>query len=317
MAKVMEGALRPLGIGEVLDASIKIYLARWKPMVIAVGLVTAPAMVLSALVQVSAGSPTALTRTDPDTNLVEFDGRGFALFIAALAVTTVITLLATNLATAGVLRMVTGVYLGEEVGWRESLRFAFSRFGSLTWLLVLTLLGSAVGLLACVVGLLWLQGVWAVAFPVLLVEGVKGKSALGRSYRLVRGRFWPVFGTILLGTLLAGTVQGVLTAPVLVLTLVEANFLLTSVLGGVVNIIGTAITAPFVASLTMVIYFDLRVRKEGFDLFLLARRVGVESPSGGFPAQPGARPPAPAWPPPTWSPTPPPSWGGGPGGPPS
>ena len=86
--------------------------------------------------------------------------------------------------------------------------------------------------------------------------------------------------------------------------------MLTSALGAVVNIIGTALTTPFVAALTMVIYFDLRVRKEGFDLFLLASRVGVDAPSGGFPTQPGASTPLPGWPPPGAAP-----WGPPPAGP--
>ena len=140
------------------------------------------------------------------------DGGSFALFIASFARHHVITLLATNLATAGVLRMVTGVYLGEEVDWRASLRFAFSRFGSLTWLLVLTLLGSVVGLLGAssVPSTCKACGPWPFRFCWSRVCGAK--AALGRSYRLVRGRFWPVLGTLLIGTLLAGVIQGVLTA---------------------------------------------------------------------------------------------------------
>ena len=34
---------------------------------------------------------------------------------------------------------------------------------------------------------------------------------------------------------------------------------------------------PFTATVLAVLYFDLRVRKEGFDLELLARRLGTES----------------------------------------
>ena len=46
-------------------------------------------------------------------------------------------------------------------------------------------------------------------------------------------------------------------------------------LGG---ILGLALGTPLQAAVLAVVYFDLRVRKEGFDLELLARRVGVEPP---------------------------------------
>ena len=80
-----------------------------------------------------------------------------------------------------------------------------------------------------------------------------------------------------------------------------------------VTLISTVLVTPFTASLTMAVYFDLRVRKEGFDLWLLAQKVGGETPEGGFPAQPGAPQwqPVPWWgaPPPTGWGAPPPGWG--------
>jgi hypothetical protein len=70
------------------------------------------------------------------------------------------------------------------------------------------------------------------------------------------------------------------------------------------------IATPAAAAFVTVLYIDLRVRKEGFDLLLLARRLGVERPPGqelpAFlpePPQTGSRPPF--WPPP-------PGWESGP-----
>ena len=42
----------------------------------------------------------------------------------------------------------------------------------------------------------------------------------------------------------------------------------------VVNIVVYAVSLPLTAALTTYIYFDLRVRKEGFDIALLAQRIG-------------------------------------------
>src|SRR5262249_54397828 len=70
--------------------------------------------------------------------------------------------------------------------------------------------------------------------------------------------------------------------------------------------VATILTIPFVAAVVAVIYFDLRVRKEGFDLQLMAQRIGAPdgavapalmpwtSPAPGAGGG-GAAPPPPAW----------------------
>jgi len=176
------------------------------------------------------------------------------------------------------MRISIGAYLGEETGWRDSLRFAVARWRPLTALVLVTLVASLAAMAACILPYFWLSGIWAVAVPVLLVEGAGPVRSLGRSTELVRGRFWPVLGTVLLASLLVSVLQGILVAPVIVLQLTGSSFLLTSILTGIAQLVGSALTLPYVAAVTAVIYFDLRVRKEGYDLELLARGVGVDPP---------------------------------------
>jgi hypothetical protein len=288
MAAPRPVALRPLGIGEMLDAAIKIYRRRPKPMIIAAAVVVFPAIVLQTFVQVSAGSPDQLTPDDPAT----LDGGALATYLGGLLVSTVILLMASNLALAGTTRLSLSAYLGDDVTWRESLRFAFRRFWSLTGLLAVTTLGLLVGTVACIAPGLWLQGIWAVAVPALLVEGKGAGGALSRSQHLVRGRFWPVIGTVLIGSLLASFLQGVLIAPVLALQLTEASFVVTALLTGVVQLVGVVVTMPFTAALSAVIYVDLRVRKEAYDLELMASGLGADLAADAGPAAPWAVPPA-------------------------
>lgn len=322
----MDGTLRPLGVGELLDAAIKITKRRFKPMVLAVAVVVAPVMVVSALVQVSSGAgdpDPAFLETDPQTGLAELDGGKLGIFMAGTLVNLVLIIAATALATAAAFRLVSGVYLGDEPTWQESLRFAVRRFWPVLGLTVVTFALLLVGLVACVVPYFWLTGMLGVTMPALLVERAGVFGSIRRSWQLVRGRFWPVFGAVFLGTLLATIVQGFFSAPVLVLAFLDVNAVLLAGLTAIANLVGMALTTPFVAALTMVVYFDLRVRKEGFDLHLLAQRIGVDAPSGGFPGQPGTEGPAP-WttpapvtpgpgptPPPPRSPSWPPPWSPG------
>lgn len=295
-------ALRPLGVGEMLDAALKVYRSRARDMIVATALVTVPAIVLQVLVQLSAGDPQQLTETDEVTGLPTVDGAAFATYLGGLLVSTLLILVANNLALAGTTRLSLGAYLGDRTDWRESLRFAWRRIVPITAVLVVTTVGLLVGFALCIAPALWLQGIWAVAVPVLLLEERGVFASLARSQELVRGRFWPVLGAILAGGLLASLLQGVLVGPVLLLSLVGTSFVVTSILNGVAQIIGVAVTTPFVAALTAVIYVDLRVRKEGFDLELLARGVGADPtsvPDGPTPPEPPA-PTGPVAPPGGW-----------------
>ena len=85
---------------------------------------------------------------------------------------------------------------------------------------------------------------------------------------------------------------------------------ITTTLG---NIVGYVFTTPFQAAVIALVYFDLRVRKEGLDLELLAEDVGVPPEEVGSEPTPLA-PPFPPWPPPApgagagQAPAAPPGW---------
>jgi hypothetical protein len=104
---------------------------------------------------------------------------------------------------------------------------------------------------------------------------VKGSKALSRSRALVKGRWGPVAGVLLIGNLLTSLVGGGLTA-----LLAGALFAGNEIAGDVARIIAgvasSALTVPVLAAIITVVYIDLRVRKEGFDLELLAETVGVD-----------------------------------------
>ena len=203
-------------------------------------------------------------------------------------------------------------YLGEEVGWRSSLRFALRRLPAVVALALLSGIIVGLGTLLCVIPGIYFYVAFAVAVPVLLVEGAGPSRALGRSRELVRGRWWGTCGVAVVGYLLVSIVSLALTG--LVVGVAFANPARNTVTGFVLNTlagtIGSMIATPAAAAFITVLYIDLRVRKEGFDLLLLARRLGVEREPGqklpSFlpePAPAGSRPPF--WPPPPgWEPGP-------------
>ena len=124
---------------------------------------------------------------------------------------------------------------------------------------------------------IWLAVAWSVSFPALLSENLGPVAALGRSFKLVQGRWWPAFGALLVMYLLVMVISGILGA-LFGATLIAA--------AGNEGSRGSSsrsstrspplITLPLMAAVLTVVYFDLRVRKEGFDLQLLARGVGQD-----------------------------------------
>jgi hypothetical protein len=229
----------------------------------------------------------------------------------------VLAYLASQIATGACFKAVSGAYLDEEEDWKESLRFARSKLGSLLWLSFLTAVCVMLGLLLCVLPGVYLWVAWSVAAPVLLLEDVRGWKALKRSRQLVKGRFWPTFGVVLLVAILTGIVQAIFVGILAGVVSVSGNEVALAIADAIGQTASGVLTTPLSAAVLTVLYFDLRVRKEGFDLELLSRRMGIDpatvaNPAFLPPVMPAPPPPVmPAPPPPSPGPqdwSPPPDW---------
>lgn len=293
-------ALRPLGIGEIFDVAIKIYRRHFGTLLKLVSLVVVPVGILSALVEVS-----ALPREE---ELYTGDNQALGTYFAGLGVTVMLSVVAWTVATAASFKAVADAYLGQRPNWRDSLAFVLRRLHSVLWILLLSLLILIPAFLACILPGVWLGVSYAVAIPAFLTEREKGFKSLRRSFRLVRGRWWPTFAVVFLGYLLTAIVGGALGAVVGGLTTFDTTEVtVTSVVANAAaTIVSNVLTIPFIAAFLIVLYFDLRVRKEAFDLQLLAEQIGVEPPEGIGPAPTEPAPEMTGEQPPFWPP--PPGW---------
>ena len=286
--------LRPLGVGEILDVAIKIYRSRFLVLMKAAAIVLAPVFVLSAVIGLSVTNEEddIFLGTEPGAT-PDIDASEFWAFVAAALLIVILFYIASQVATGACFKVVSGAYLNEEPDWRASLRFARSRLGSLLWLSFLSALLLILAVLAFLVPAIYLWGAWAVATPVLLFDDVRGLSALRRSRQLVKGRWWPTVGVLVLVFILTSLVQGVITGLLTGVVSVSGNEVASALADAVGQTAGAALTTPLSAAVVTVLYFDLRVRKEGFDLELMARRLGGE-PDGPDVSDAGP----PSWPPP-------------------
>jgi len=308
--------LRPLRIGEILDVGIKIYTRNSKTLFTLVALVVIPVQILGVLIIIST-IPDALATASqnpfeltPQTQPAEVpEVREFLVYVAAVFVVLILIFISTAIATAACFRAVTAAYLGGQPDWRSSFRFARERVGRILWVTFLAGLGTSVGLVFCILPGIWLGVVWSVATPVLLTEERRGTKALARSFELVQTRFWPTLGVLAISYLIETVLNSAVGGSLLLLTITNIgdNLLLSQILSGTGQTIAAILATPFRAAVIAVLYFDLRVRKEGFDLQLLARRIGTPEPETAHAALlPPPLPAAPSYPTATYPPGTPP-----------
>ena len=293
------GALRPLGFGEILDAAIQIVRRRFKHLMLATLVATGPLLVLGAFIQFSANAdPNKLVikptnPKDPPT----FDMSAVKVYAATTAVAVILALIGGRIATGATLKIASGAYLGEEANWRESLRFATRRIGPLLLLTLLSTLAVLFGSALCVIPGIYLSVAFALDVPVLFLEDTTARQALSRSRQLVAGHWWRTFGLIIVSSLIAGVVAGLVSA----IFTIPAALVDSSLVGFLLRAIGTVlaslITTPFSSAVALVMYMDLRVRKEGYDLERMAQQLGVGLPPEGFPNSglPGTGPEPTPW----------------------
>jgi hypothetical protein len=97
----------------------------------------------------------------------------------------------------------------------------------------------------------------AVSIQALVIEGRRGTEAMRRSWDLVGGHWWHAAFTLLVAALITGVVNAVITAPFSA----GAWFL-----QGVAAAVATTVTLPYGALVGVLLYLDLRARKERLDL---------------------------------------------------
>lgn len=175
--------------------------------------VVIPTQVVAAMVLLS----TVSSGSDVPTGFSGFStpARTPADSAAALGAQLILILvgpIVTTLVTAASVKAVSDIYVGQPTGVKISLRFALRRLGAVIGLELLSGIGLTVGFIALVIPGIWLYGLWSVAVPVLLIERTGPASALGRSRRLVSGRWWPTAGVLLVATIMVSVISGAFQA---------------------------------------------------------------------------------------------------------
>ncbi|NNG40124.1 hypothetical protein HJ588_12705 [Flexivirga sp. ID2601S] len=128
--------------------------------------------------------------------------------------------------------------------------------------------------LALVVGFVYVWVKIGFAGAALVLERIGPIAAFKRSWALTKGQWWRIFGITLLGQLLVSFVAGIATMPAALILGISAADSGTPSVGAIVafeliTVAISALTAPFVAGVSALLYLDQRIRKEALDVTLM------------------------------------------------
>lgn len=125
----------------------------------------------------------------------------------------------------------------------------------------------------------WWVRVYYLPVPALMIERTGVFAAIGRGFRLTRRQFWRTLGIGLLTAIITGIAGYFLSLPftiagqVVAVVLPDSQYfaLATVVLTALGTVVQTAFVAPFSAAVVTLQYLDQRMRKEAYDVELMAR----------------------------------------------
>ena len=129
---------------------------------------------------------------------------------------------------------------------------------------------------------IWIWVGWLVVTPAMFVEGTGLIQAMGRSWRLVEGRWWRTFLVVFLIFIIQYVARLALNAFIALaqyLLVIVAPSALVLGISGATQVIVDSLVNPVLQIAIVLVYFDLRVRREGLDLFQLAQRVSSPPPA--------------------------------------
>lgn len=292
--------LRPMEFGEILDGALRLFRRHFglffKLSLAVMWLPFALGVYLKVRFAVAPG-------TQPQDVIAYYQSAMGSLVLWGLLVI-IAYVCASLLLTAGSVRIISDSFLGRDPQFSEVIGFAWAKviplflvgigksllLGLLAVVLMLVVgltvgVGRAGG--GALAGLLvfgeFVAGIWflfyvacayAVTTPAVALENLSSAfDSFGRSWELTRGARGRMFGlgfvawfliTLLLPTVISAALGG------LVLQFLPSAQLAISILSSVIPLI----VAPILPCVLTLAYYDLRVRREGFDLQLLSEQIG-------------------------------------------
>lgn len=276
--------LRPMDLGEILDRTFRLYRAYFMTFFLIMLAVQAISFLGTLTWQAALVPIRPVAGTVPQLP-------GFGFFVA-MFLSMMVTFLAAQIGVGTLTTAVSSIYLGEPIGITESLRRVRPVLGKLLGATLLTSLIIVLGMVACIVPGFYFLLSYLLVSQVVVIEGLTPRAALRRSNELMRKKSDKGFFRnnimkasviLIIVFVLAAAAGAIVSLPFgLAQAFTHDRSHPPSLLGpmhllqGILTMIIQAGVAPIGTIAMILFYYDIRIRKEGFDLQVLASSLGVE-----------------------------------------
>jgi hypothetical protein len=261
----MVTVLRPLSTSELLDRTFHLYRNNF---LVFVGITAIPQLFILLLRLSSAASLTVRP-------LAAFNPLGL---LAGLG-----SYVAIEISHAATVMAVSNLHLDRPVSIGSA--FAASRSSMLRVILIsfAIAIAAGIGLIFLIVPGVYLWLMWSLAVPVTVLEGGGLNVSTRRSQALTRGSRGRIFIIYLLLIVLVMVVAFVFQMPLGIAAAIFGRgnparmVAMITVVSSIGTFISTSLVGPLATIALTLIYYDQRVRKEGFDLQLMMSRLQPNS----------------------------------------
>lgn len=273
--------LRPLGTGDIFDEGFDLYKRNFVFLLLATAAVVVPLDIGLAFL-----TPRLLPAVLDLFSLTSSQSDAFGVWAVVSLVKLIFFLPLYLVAIGPVAAAASARYLDQSTAIETVFRLCLRRTPAL--LLAALFSGFVLALGAAFCGVLWLAAATQLLFTLqaLLVEGLGPAAAMRRSGKLVAGYGSRLFGCLLLLSSVLFVVSSGLRLPLAYFVDTVLNIApgAASLYGGgaggtaqqqVVALISTGLAhlllIPFIVCVITVLYYDLRIRKEGVDIEFMAQ----------------------------------------------
>jgi hypothetical protein len=259
---LLDTNLRPLSLGEILDRTFALYRQNF---LLFFGITAVPYTLNLALGLFQIwyfGSPNvkgiqALTEM--------FTGPRILFTLLSLIVGCLVYIFSEG----GTILAVTQLYLGRQTSMSTALSGVWDEFGTLFAVVILNGLAVGVGFIFLVVPGVYLLCRLIVCLPVALVEKLGASESMSRSFQLTRdnaGRAFMILLVFFAVSLAGGAMTGVVLIPITLTHRDPSELRIVASATMILQTLVNSLVAPVLLIASSVFYFDLRIRKEAFDL---------------------------------------------------
>lgn len=215
----------------------------------------------------------------------------------------VVLFLGAMIAIAACFRVISAAYLGEPMKAGQSLRAGARRVPAMIGAGIVLSIIAFVVLFVClmlvaafrpfvlvlVAAFAYLLVKWSLVWPAIVAEKAGPLHSINRSWVLTENRWWRSFAILFVLALITLVMYFALSFALFAgfSGLESINEIALAVIDTLFNVIVLAVVYPLSAAIITVLYYDARVRSEGFDLQLLAESIGSDpSRFAGSPERP-------------------------------